>query len=376
MIAALKQLAVLPVLMLLASVASREPADIGRQSSQNGAAVDTARLTPVLDSIRRAIGATGASAAVATARGTVWIGSSGEAWAGEPVHPSTAFDIGSIAKPFTAALILRLVADGHLMLDDSVSRWRPDFPAPGVTIRHLLAQTSGIPDYAANTAFLPTIRSRMAGPWPPAENLRLVGPERVKPDSVWAYSNTNYVLLGLIAADAGGQSYSALLNRHVLDPLRLKATFVAGEDSITAPRAHAFVDFTGDGKPDDLSALVPDPATTRGAGGAGAIVATAHDVARFAQAYFTGSLVGESLHREATRWRDRGAGLWYGFGIIAKPLQGDTLLGHMGNAAGLSAGVWHSTARGVTAVILTNVHGVAMSTAVQRLLDEAHRPGR
>lgn len=66
----------------------------------------------------------------------------------------------------------------------------------------------------------------------------------------------------------------------MLAPLALTATWVAGEDSIEAPRAHDFLDFTGDGKPDDLSALVPDPAMTRGAGGAGAIVATASERAR------------------------------------------------------------------------------------------------
>ena len=332
---------------------------------------DSARLSLVLDSIRTALGATGASAAVLYGDGSMWIGTSGHAWANEPVTPATAFDIGSVTKPFTAALILRLVEAGRLELDDPVSRWRPAFDAPGVTIRHLLAQTSGIPDYTANPEFLPAIRSRMAGPWSPVENLAFVTPRRSRPDSAWSYSSTNYVLLGLIAAAAGDQSYGELLRQYVLKPLELRATFVTGEDSVLAPRAHAYLDFTGDGKPDDLSALVPDPATTRGSGGAGAIVATAQDVARFSRAYFTGSLVSTPLHHQATRWRDRGSGLRYGFGIIAFPQERDTLLGHMGNAAGHSAGAWHSATNGITAVILTNAHGVPMSAPVQRLLSEA-----
>jgi D-alanyl-D-alanine carboxypeptidase len=332
---------------------------------------DSARLALVLDSIRNSLGATGASAAILYNDGSMWVGTSGHSWANAPVTPATAFDIGSITKPFTAALILRLVETDRLELDDPVSKWRRDFNAPGVTIRHLLAQTSGIPDYTANPEFLPAIRARMAGPWSPAENLAFVTPRRGRPDSAWSYSSTNYVLLGLIAAEAGEHSYSELLRQHILNPLQLRTTFVAGEDSILAPRAHAYLDFTGDGKPDDLSALVPDPATTRGSGGAGAIVATAQDVARFSRAYFSGSLVGVPLHQQATRWRDRGSGLRYGFGIIAFPQEGDTLLGHMGNAAGHSAGVWHSAASGITAVILTNAHGLPMSAAVQRLLNEA-----
>jgi D-alanyl-D-alanine carboxypeptidase len=333
---------------------------------------DSARLAVVLDSIRQAIGAPGASAAVIFRDGRLWQGVSGTAWEGQPVTEATAFDVGSITKSYTAALILTLVRDGKLSLDDPATRWLPDLTdASGVTIRHLLQQTSGLSDYAANPEFLPAIRSRIAGPWPPEENLRFVGPPHAPPDSVWKYSNTNYVLLGLIAHKAGGQSYARLLHARVLEPLQLQATFVAGEDSIAAPRAHAFLDINGDGRPDDLSALVPDPAMTRGAGGAGAVVATAADLARFARACYSGAFLGSALHREVTRWRDRGDGWRYGFGVIANPRGDDLLLGHLGNTAGQSAGVWHSTRHGITAVILTNAHAVRMADAVEALLRES-----
>jgi D-alanyl-D-alanine carboxypeptidase len=334
-------------------------------------ATDSARLAAVLDSLRRAIGATGASAAVILPDGGVWSGASGDAWPGAVATPQTVFDVGSITKSYTAALVLRLAADDKLRLDDSVARWLPDFSAPGVTIRHLLQHTSGIPDYAANPAFIPAIRARIAAPWSPEDNLQFAGSTRTPPDSVWRYSNTNYVLLGIIAGKAGGGLYSQLLTRYVLDPLSLRETFVAGEDSITAERAHAFVDFSGDGKADDLSALVPDPATTRGAGGAGAIVATAQDVARFARAYFTGSFLGDAVHRDVVRWRDRGDGWQYGLGVIGNPRSTDLLLGHLGNTTGVSAGVWHSRDRRITAVLLANVHGVRMAAPALALLDAA-----
>ncbi|HSA57458.1 MAG TPA: serine hydrolase domain-containing protein [Gemmatimonadaceae bacterium] len=337
---------------------------------------DSARLAAVLDSIRQAIGATGATAAVIFADGNVWQGVAGHAWAGEPVTAQTVFDVGSITKSYTAALILRLVADGALSLDDQVTRWLPDLAdAGGVTLRHLLQQTSGLADYAASPQFMPAIRTRMAGAWPPEENLRFVGPRHAPPDSVWRYSNTNYLLLGLVARQAAGKPYASLLRSRVLAPLQLRGTFVAGEDSIVAPRAHAFLDINGDGRADDLSALVPDPAMTRGSGGAGAVVATAGDVARFARAYYSGAFLGAGLHREVTTWRDRGDGWRYGFGVIANPRDDDVLLGHLGNTAGQSAGVWHSTRHGVTAVILTNAHGVRMADAVEALLRESSGAG-
>lgn len=360
------------LLLLLTAALPARPAPGNPQVVRQAVpAIDSARLAAVLDSLRRAVGAPGASAAVIFPDGGVWSGASGDAWHGVAATPRTVFDVGSITKPYTAALVLYLASEGKLRLEDSVVRWLPDFPAPGVTIRHLLQHTSGIPDYASNPAFIPAIRARMAGPWSPEENLPFAGSTRTPPDSAWRYSNTNYVLLGIIAGKAGGGMYSQLLRRFVLDPLSLRETFVAGEDSISAARAHAFVDFTGDGKADDLSAVVPDPATTRGAGGAGAIVATAQDVARFARAYFTGTFLGEAMHREVVRWRDRGDGWRYGLGVIGNPRGPDLLLGHLGNTTGVSAGVWHSRETEITAVLLANMHGVRMAAPALALLDAA-----
>lgn len=331
---------------------------------------DSARLASTLDSIRTAIGATGASAAIIFPGGQTWVGVSGEAWSGTPVTTATVFDAGSITKSYTAALVLRLVHEGVLTLDDSLARWFPGLPGvEGVTIQELLRQTSGLADYARHPGFLPEIRSKMAAPWLPEENLRFIGDPGFASGARWEYSNTNYLLLGLIAARAAKRPYSQLLREHVLDSLGLTSTFVAGEDTVPHPRAHAFVDFTGDGKPDDLSALVPDPAVTRGAGGAGAVVATAADVATFARAYYAGARA--ELELAGTTWMDRGDGWQYGFGVIAAPHEDDILLGHLGNTAGQSAGVWHAQADGVTVAIMSNVHGVHMAEPVQALLRQA-----
>ena len=354
----------------LATAASAQPIDARRAPAEARAAT----LAAALDSIRKALGATGASAAVILPDGVLWTGASGEAFAGTPVSAATLFDIGSITKSYTAALVLRLVEDGVLSLDDSVTRWRSDLPgAPGVTIRDLLRQTSGIADYASHPEFLAQMRARIAGPWSPEDNLRYVGEARFPPGRRWEYSNTNYVLLGIIARHAGGTSYGALLRARLLDALGLTSTFVAGEEAIAPQRAHAFLDFTGDGTPDDLTALVPDPAFTRGAGAAGAIVASAADVARFARAYYSGALVPHALRDEFAVRADRGDGWRYGFGLIEAPHESGMLLGHFGNTAGQSAGVWHSPSANVTVVVLSNVHAVRMDAAVRRLMEIALR---
>ncbi|HSJ65886.1 MAG TPA: serine hydrolase domain-containing protein [Gemmatimonadaceae bacterium] len=331
-----------------------------------------ARLAATLDSIRAAIGATGMSAAVLMPDGAVWTGASGEAWAGTPTAPATLFDIGSVTKSYTAALVLRVIAEGMLSLDDSLTRWRPDVPGShGVTIRDLLRQTSGIADYASHPDYRATMQTHIAAPWSPAENLRFVGESQFPPGTRWGYSNTNYVLLGLIAEHVTGRSYASLLRERVLDSLGLTSTFVAGADTLPPTRAHAFLDFTGDGVPDDLSALVSDPAFTRGAGAAGAIVATALDVARFARAYYSDAIVPAALRQAAGARIDRGDGWQYGFGLIAAPGGSGVLLGHFGNTAGQSAGVWHDSTANVTVAVLSNVHAVRMDAAVRRMLAAA-----
>jgi D-alanyl-D-alanine carboxypeptidase len=333
-----------------------------------------ARLAAVLDSLRSASGATGMSAAVILPDETMWAGASGEAWSGMPATPETMFDIGSITKSYTAALVLRLAAEGRLSLHDSIGKWVPELVAGGAaTVRDLLQQTSGIADYASHPDFLAAIRAGIAGPWAPADNLRYVGAPRFPPGERWEYSNTNFLLLGLAAQRAAGRPYAELLRTRLLDSLGLTSTYVAGDDVIPPMRAHAYLDFTGDGLPDDLSALVPDPAFTRGAGGAGAIVATAADLARFARAYYAGAIVPPALRQPFAGRVERGDGWRYGFGLIEAPDDSGVLLGHLGNTAGQSAGVWHDPESNITVALLSNLHAVRLDAPVRRLLEAARR---
>ena len=342
---------------------------------------DGAELQRLVDSTVATLRLPGAVVAVRVNGGSDYLLTSGvENLSSKSAMPfGNRFRVGSITKTMVATIALQLVGEGSIALTDSIARWLPGVVpnANRITLRMLLNNTSGVPDYIQDPAFQAALIANPGRTVTTAETLAAANRQtrKFEPGAVgrWEYSNTNYVLLGLVAKKAGSASYSALLRRLVLEPLALRGTFVAGEDSIVAARAHSHVDINGDGKADDLSALVPDPAMTRGAGGAGAIVATAIDVAMFARAYFTGTLVSDSLHQAATRWRDRGDNRLYGFGTIAWPVGADTLLGHMGNTAGQSAGVWHSKAAGITAVILSNVHGVPMSAAVQRLLTEAEK---
>lgn len=129
----------------------------------------------------------------------------------EPITPETLFQIGSITKSFTAALLLQLQTEGKLSLDQSVGDWLPEYPAwKDVSLRRLLNMTSGIPGYDNSDAMMESVASvGLARHFSPAV---LVGyadptyPGAPKPTVGYDYSNTNFILAGMIAEKVTGQS--------------------------------------------------------------------------------------------------------------------------------------------------------------------------
>ncbi len=132
----------------------------------------------------------------------------------------TVYRVGSLTKGFTAALAIRLARQGKLGLDDPISRYvSVPWNAP-ITIAQLLAQTSGVPSYSDSSAL-----SR-GGQYSPEQLVAAVSSEPLlfQPGTHYAYSNTNYVLIGLALERAGGAPYAQLLQSQVLDPLGLLNT--------------------------------------------------------------------------------------------------------------------------------------------------------
>lgn len=134
-------------------------------------------------------------------------------------------DAASIAKTLTALIIWRLHAEGRLSVDDPVQKHLPSFPYPAITVRHLLAHSSGLPNYDwfekrwasgtvwTNERFLETLASEQ----PPLE---------FEPGSQFSYCNTAYDIAALVAAAAAGRSFAELAREWILEPLRMETAFV------------------------------------------------------------------------------------------------------------------------------------------------------
>ena len=149
----------------------------------------------------------------------------------KPIGADTLFQIGSNTKEFTAALILKLEAAGKLKLDDTIGKWLPQYPAwKDVTIRSLLQMTSPIPNYSETVAIGEIQVADIHHQFSAKDLIGFVDPgagHHFPPASGWFYSNTNYILAGLIIEAASGMNYEQALTTMILEPLGLNETFYA-----------------------------------------------------------------------------------------------------------------------------------------------------
>ena len=188
-----------------------------RQAAALQAATHRARVAFGLDALAIGVSMHGTSG---------WTGASG--WARDGLtrlDGSSPFAIASITKTFTAALTLQLVDEGRLRLGDRVPDLLPGVPVPGdVRVAHLLRHTSGIADLLE--PMRDELNADLERLWLPEEVIGEVPGPWFSPGLSWAYSNTNYVLLGMIIERVSGQPFRTLLHQRLLDPLGMSGTDV------------------------------------------------------------------------------------------------------------------------------------------------------
>ena len=149
-----------------------------------------------------------------------------------PVKPETIFQTGSVGKQFTATAVMMLVEGGKVSLDDKIFKYFPESPAAWkeITVRHLLTHTSGIPDYGSETKKMVNLRKDYTED-------ELVGrfaqyPLDFPPGSKWSYSNSGYVILGVLIHRVSGKFYGDFLQQHVFHPLHMDSTHIISEADI------------------------------------------------------------------------------------------------------------------------------------------------
>jgi len=205
--------------------------------------------------------------------------------------------IASVAKAFSGAVALKLVEQGRLGLDDTVGRRLPNGSSVwgNVTVRQLLNHTSGIPDYTEADAFRRTVQQNPRAYLAPEQILRFVraDPLEFAPGSRYAYSNTDNIIIGLIAEAVTGRAYPRLLKDIVLTPAGLDDTSLpVRRISLPRPAIRGYVVERGEQPGDVTTFLSPS-----GAWASGAIVSTPRDLAAFIRANLGGRFFGAAQRR-------------------------------------------------------------------------------
>jgi CubicO group peptidase (beta-lactamase class C family) len=260
----------------------------------------------------------------------------------------TVYELASVSKQFTATAVMMLVEDGKLKLDDPVTDRLALLPKAwrGVTVRNLLNHTSGIKDYLhtkdisfrkdyTNTELIGMV-ANLSLDFPPGEK--------------WSYSNTNYVLLGMLIEKASGQSLADFLARRIFEPLGMRSSRVNDTLAVIPNRA------TGYERRGEVLRIRDFVSPTLAATGDGEVVSTVLDLAKWDAALDKEILLKRSVLRRM--WTPAtlkdGKATHYGFGWGIGERNGHPVISHSGGFPGFSANISRYPEDRLTVIVLAN----------------------
>jgi D-alanyl-D-alanine carboxypeptidase len=278
-----------------------------------------------------------------------------------PALPSMRYSIGSVSKQFTAAAVLLLAEQGKLSLDDPVSRFVPNLTRGNeVTIRELLSHTSGYQDYWPQDYVPPFMlqaitADRILDQWARK-------PLDFDPGTDWQYSNTNFVIAGLIVEKASGEPLLQFLSEHIFAPLGMKSVMNIDQNRLTETDATGYLRY----------ALGPPRLAPKEGKGwlfaAGELAMPAEDLAKWDI-----SMINQSVLRPASYAQmekevvlKNGLGTRYGLGVDVRQEFGQRAIEHGGEVSGFTAdNIVFPDAR-IAVVVLVNEDSVDASADIAR----------
>lgn len=331
------------------------------------------QLKKMLDYVVSEYNAPGASIAIKFLDNSVFQHSTGVAdtQSGEPLTIQDYFRIGSVSKTFTAKAALLLYQEGLYDLDDSVESLLPDLTeftplhGKGITVRMLLDHTSGLEDYVElpfeqRELFYELIDDPLR-PWLPEELVAISVKNGLVsvPGEKFNYSNTNYILLGLIIEKLSGQSYETFVKVRLIDALGLKHTLVPDTTGLPDDYAHGYFEKNSDTILYDYSEQSPTSVWS-----AGNIISTAPDLLVWLESLIKGELLTPKVKKEQFNFQisdDFG----YGLGVASM----GNALGHNGSIFGYQTQMFEC--KGVYFVIYTNCYYLTHDNVSQIIFKRA-----
>jgi len=273
-----------------------------------------------------------------------------------PNTPKTKFRLASVSKQFTATGIMLLEAEGKLKVDAPLKTYLPDCPKAwcDVTIHQLLSHTSGVPENLRPALF--------KGLWPQVVDLDHLldivkdRPLDFKPGEKWSYSNTGYVLLGMVIEKTSGKPYGDFLKERIFEPLDMKDTGVDNRRLVLKNRAMGYGIYRSQTVPAQYIEMSQVYS-------AGSLYSTVEDLLKWDTALYSEKILPQkALERMWTPVKDD-----YGYGwAIVKPA-GRKLITHNGGLPGFTTTVMRYPERKVYVTVLCNMEGSAMAQIARDL---------
>ncbi len=276
-----------------------------------------------------------------------------------PITADDRFRIASITKTFTGTVILQLRDEGKLDMSDAISKYLPGYPnGDNITIEELGNMTSGIFEYSDDKMFEEESLKNFDKPLTPEQLIEVAAknPPYFPTGKGVYYSNTNFMILGVIIEKITGNDIASEIKRRILDPLEMTSTIFAMTPEIPDPHAYGYMyaDASPD-KPVDVTGF--DPAWTWASG---AMVSTMNDLYKYAKPLITGKLVspssqeirmtwGRDLYLTFGTWKDRA--IKYGFGL--EDFGG--AYGHCGEVPGFNSFMAYIPEKDMTIIVLANM---------------------
>lgn len=280
----------------------------------------------------------------------------------QPAEAATVFEIGSITKQFTAALIMQLQEQQLLHVDDPLANYLPEYPFPaGITLRMMLNHTSGLADFTTFPQFGQWVRNGVT------ESVALTAIAQAglqfQPGTQYQYSNSNYFALGTIIERLTNHSYATNLQQSIFQPLGLQSTYYA-----LPPANVAAAGYENNG-----SGIGPAIVWDRSAAfAAGAMSSDLADLVAWDHALVSGAVVSPQSFQQMIKpngFAIDGQGDSYGFGLALSKYNNRPLIWHSGQIGGFTAENVVFLDNGFTLVVLTNDQDFDTDPLVYKILN-------
>jgi D-alanyl-D-alanine carboxypeptidase len=322
----------------------------------------SAELQQVLDNKLKELDVPGIQASVRMGN-FYWHSTSGsiDLKKGEKLTAEHILRIGSVTKNFTAAIILKLYEQGKISLDDKMNKWFPEYPkSDTITIRQLLNHSSGIYNYTENLWLGVQSVLWQHKKWNPDTLLESTYNKEFyfSPGQGHHYSNTNYLILGLIIEKITDKPLSTVYREYIFEPEKLTNTFFIPYEEIPE---NLITGYDRDVIPFGTHKITPDETSFATLGfSAGAIVSTADDLRKWIDSLFKSNFLKEETLNEMMKYleaedHDVRRQIGYGLGLRVLNIDGDIMFGHTGTIPGFGAAVFYCPEKDYSVAIIGNV---------------------